>query len=488
MNEIPDNSPSANNAADDARSYEDRAVKAYTDGELTFADLVASLAKSPATARRYIKSLRLSGTVVRQRPCRHALSRIHPRKDEALHLLATRYHDFGPKFAAEKLAELHQIKLSAETVRKWMKAAGLWTDRVAKQPRIFQLREPRHRRGELCQVDGSYHKWFEKRGEACCLLVFIDDATSELMALRFVRHETSYDYLHTLRTYVRAHGIPLALFSDRHSVFRATIEGKSGRQPTQFASACASIGVEIVCAETPQAKGRVERANRTLQDRLVKELRLNKISTMRSGNEFLKEFMVDYNRRFARQPISPVDAHRPAAGIDLNALLSYRVERRVSKSLQICFNKMIFILTDTPLARMAIGDRVDVVTRLDGEIEVLFREHSLAFTIFDKIRRITGVPETLDAKRLGAALAFGAEIQEVEPQFFQRNPHALAEFRKHFAEPMDTASVTLREAPPELRKRYGGRPRPRLPNYPILVDMNRISARVRSFEEADDEG
>lgn len=199
------------------------------------------------------------------------------------------------------------IKIGVETLRGWMMGAGIWTDRTGRQPRIFS---PRERRGELVQVDGSYHRWFEKRGDEGCLLVFIDDATSEQKLLRLVDQETSYNYMSCLRSYIDRYGRPLALYSDRHSIFRATNPTKNGeRFPPQFARACRRLDIKVICATTPQAKGRVERANRTLQDRLVKELRLRNISTFDDANIYLEQYRREHNQRFARVPNDSEDAH-----------------------------------------------------------------------------------------------------------------------------------------------------------------------------------
>ena len=225
-------------------------------------------------------------------------------------LVRENYIDFGPTFASEKLAEDHGLKVSRETLRKWMQDAGMWLSR--KQRRTFH--QPRLRRecfGELIQIDGSDHHWFEDRGPACTLLVFIDDATSTLMHLQFVKSESTFSYFGALERYLEAHGRPVAFYSDKHTVFRVAQQGaQSGHGMTQFGRALNELSIEILCANSSQAKGRVERANRTLQDRLVKELRLAGISDMEDANAFLPDFMERYNARFAKAPRRPDDLHR----------------------------------------------------------------------------------------------------------------------------------------------------------------------------------
>ena len=185
------------------------------------------------------------------------------------------YADFGPTLAGEKLAELHGIRLARETLRQWMIEAGLWRDRKQRKQPVHQPRPRRECVGELVQVDGSQHWWFEDRGPQCTLLVFIDDATSRLMHLQFVESELTFAYFEAARAYLEAWGKPVAFYSDKHGVFRVNQPGAPGGDGmTQFGRALHALNIDIICANSSQAKGRVERANKTLQDRLVKELRL----------------------------------------------------------------------------------------------------------------------------------------------------------------------------------------------------------------------
>lgn len=231
-------------------------------------------------------------------------------RELVLGLVRQNYRDFGPTLAAEILLERHGIEVSRETLRKWLVDAEIWLSR--KQRRSFH--QPRLRRecvGELVQIDGSEHRWFEQRGESCTLLVFIDDATSRLMQLRFVPSESTSSYFEVLHNYLKTHGCPVAFYSDKHSVFRVNRpDTKNGSGMTQFGRALAELNIEIICANSSQAKGRVERANRTLQDRLVKELRLENVCDMEAGNAFLPGFLERFNKQFARKPAAPADLHR----------------------------------------------------------------------------------------------------------------------------------------------------------------------------------
>jgi hypothetical protein len=186
-------------------------------------------------------------------------------REAAIGVIRERYSDFGPTLAAEKLADLHDIHLARETVRQWMITAGLWKDRRA---RLKPVHQPRYRRdclGELIQIDGSEHWWFEGRGPQCTLLVYIDDATSRLMHLQFVESESTFDYFAATRAYLERHGKPVAFYSDKHGVFRVNKkDAVGGDGMTQFGRALHALNIDIICANSSQAKGRVERANGTL--------------------------------------------------------------------------------------------------------------------------------------------------------------------------------------------------------------------------------
>jgi transposase len=213
----------------------------------------------------------------------------------AVELVRTRYADFGPTLATEVLLEKHSLRVGRETLRRWMVAEGpVAVSQAATHLPSAATAAPALRR--VIQIDGSEQRWFEDRGAPCTLLVFIDDATSRLMRLRFVPSESTDSYFEALRGYLEAHGCPVAFYSDKHSVFRVVRQDtKGGQGMTQFGRALAELNIEILCANSSQAKGRVERANRTLQDRLVKELRVDGISDLDAGNNFLPGFVERFN-------------------------------------------------------------------------------------------------------------------------------------------------------------------------------------------------
>src|SRR6201994_4878106 len=270
----------------------------------------------------------------------------------ALSIVRERYPDFGPTLAAEKLAEHHSCSVSRETLRGWMIADGLWQDRRHRLPAPHQPRRRRDCPGELGQIDGSEHAWFEDRGPPCALGGFADEATSRLMQLRFVTSESAFDYFRTTRAYLEEHGKPVALYSDKHGIFRVNSKDAAGGDGvTQFGRALLALNIDIICANSPQAKGRIERAFGTLQDRMVKELRLAGVSTMAAANGWLPGFITAYNARFGRQPANAKDLHRPLTAADnLEEILTWREVRTVTNNLILYYDRMMLLLEPTPFA------------------------------------------------------------------------------------------------------------------------------------------
>jgi hypothetical protein len=268
-----------------------------------------------------------------------------------------------------------------------MIAEGMWKPKRAKQPSTHQMRERRACFGELIQIDGSDHNWFEERGEKCTLLVYIDDATGQLMELWFVPDETTFAYFEASRHYFERFGKPVAFYSDKHGIFRVNQERKTGLGSglTQFGRAMQELDIQIICANTPQAKGRIERANQTLQDRLVKELRLRGISDPQAGNAYLPEFREDYNRRFAVVPRSSHNAHRPLLKNDyLDVILTHQKTGTLSKNLTVQSNQVIYqIQSDRPHYALRHA-QVTICENAQAEVTILYKGKPLAYTIFHK--------------------------------------------------------------------------------------------------------
>lgn len=328
-------------------------------------------------------------------------------REQALALVRTRYVDFGPTLAREKLLEHHGVAVSTETLRQWMMHGGLWVSRSQRPRRAHQ---PRHRRsclGELVQIDGCDHAWFEDRGPKCTLLVFVDDATSRLQELRFVASESAFDYFASTRAYLERHGKPVAFYSDKASIFR--VSGSPTRQTagiTQFSRALSELNIDIVCANSPQAKGRVERAHLTLQDRLVKELRLRGISTPEAGNAYLPEFQADYNARFGRDPASAHDAHRPVRDDEnLARTFTWQEDRKLTRNLTLHYKRVLYLVEPGPDTLGLAGETCRVHEAADGGIEIFHAGRLLpSRALFDKNPHVSQGAIVAN-KRLGAVLA-----------------------------------------------------------------------------------
>lgn len=316
--------------------------------------------------------------------------------------LRDRYADFGATFAAEKLDQHEGISVSKETVRGIQARLGLHIPRERRKKRVFQLRERRPRFGELIQIDGSVHDWLEGRGPKMTLIVFIDDATGRLTSLQFAPAETTRAYREALRAHILAHGVPLALYSDRHGIFRINAkEVDSGDGLTEFGRVSARLGIGQICAWTPQAKGRVERANKTLQDRLIKEMRLASISDMAAAQAFLPAFMARHNAQFAVAPRVVEDAHKPwnAPIAALDAALALHEPRTLSKALTFSAGGAVHCIKTRDAGIAFRGAKVTVRHYLDGQMDVLFKDRVLPYTTVRKLPRAATIEDdkTLDA-------------------------------------------------------------------------------------------
>ena len=354
-----------------------------------------------------------------------------------LSIVRERYEDFGPTLAAEKLLEVHGLPIGVETLRQWMIEDGLW---VRRRDRLKRVHQPRHRRdrlGELVQVDGCEHWWFEDRGPQCTLLVFVDDATSRLMHLSFVASESAFAYSQAARAYLEQHGKPIALYSDKHSVFRTNKPEAAEGGMTQFGRALHELNIDILCANAPQAKGRVERAHKTLQDRLVKELRLAGADDIDAGNALLPAFMADYNRRFGKPARMDKDLHRPLAPRDdLDGSFAWRVERTVTHALTVQYDRVMFILEPNDVTRALPRKKVTVYDFPDGRIEVRHQGLALPYRTFDRITRVDQ-GAIVENKRLTEALDLCRALQaELPPKQRSRKAPARSAQAAHiFAAP-----------------------------------------------------
>jgi transposase len=340
------------------------------------------------------------GIVSRRRgkPSNHRLDPLTVQK--AIDLICEHYRDFGPTLAHEKLTEKHDLRLSRESVRGIMIAEGWWKPKRAKKLHVHQMRERRACLGELVQIDGSEHAWFEERGPKCTLLVYIDDATGQLMELWFVKQESFFAYCEASRHYFERCGKPVAFYSDKHSIFRVNTEQflSLGEGLTQFGRAMQELDIQIICANTPQAKGRIERANQTLQDRLVKELRLRGISDMDSANAYLPEFREDFNRRFAVPPRSSHDAHRPLLKSEnLDIILTHQKKGTLSKNLTVQSKKVIYQIQSNRPGYALRKAQVTLCENAQGNVTIFYKDMPLEYTIYHRPSR---QGEVVDSKSL----------------------------------------------------------------------------------------
>jgi len=392
-----------------------KCIQGLIDGQLKQHAVATRLGLTTRQVRRLVRQYEQQGPLgliskLRNRPSNRRL-----KSDVAEHafgILRSTYADFGPTLAAEKLRERHGVDLAVETVRSLMVAGGLWLPRRLRAPKIQQPRSRRACLGELIQIDGCDHRWFEDRAPACTALVYVDDATSRLMVVLFVGAESTFAYFEATHKYLERYGKPLAFYSDKASVFRVNKQSAAtGKGHTQFGRALYELNIDGMCANTPAAKGRVERAHQTLQDRLVKELRLQRISTVDGANEFMPSFIDDYNHRFGKLPRDRHDAHRAVRkDEDLEAIFAWREYRKVTDSLTLRYERKMYLIEDTPSNRRYIGKYIEVFQFPDGRIEIRVAGVSLPYSTYNNIGTIDH-GAIVDNKRLSQVLRTAQIIQ-----------------------------------------------------------------------------
>ena len=307
-------------------------------------------------------------------------------KTAVLERLRERYADWGPTLAAQELAK-GGLKVDHETLRRWLLASGEWKPSRSRREHRTR-RERRSRLGELVQMDGSHHAWFGDGDRRYCLMNLVDDATGITWSV-MGEEETTELAMRAVWQWIERYGIPQALYTDRKNVFIAEREPTpeeqlAGKGPlTAFGKACDKLGIPIIAANSPQAKGRVERNHEVYQDRLVKMLRLEGITTLEGANRFLEDGFVDeLNDKFAKPACDPVDAHRPLpAGLELAQVFCFEENRTVMNDWCVRDQNTFYQIhkDNRPLPRPK--DKVVVRTRLDGAVELVYRERLLAFTV-----------------------------------------------------------------------------------------------------------
>lgn len=306
-------------------------------------------------------------------------------KEQALSIVESKYPDFGPTFAAEKLEQNHQLIINRETLRQIMISAGLWQARKRK-PTHREWRERKNCLGELVQLDGSDHDWFEGRGRTprCTLLAFIDDATSRITHLEFAG-ETTIGVMGATKWYIKKHGIPHELYVDRGKVFKVNLNNEEEDKITQYRRAIEELGSSLTYARSPQAKGRVERLFGTLQDRLVKELRLKGISTIKEANEFIeKEYLPKHNEKYSVEPKSNTNLHREAKGYDLDEILCIKETRILTSDFTLRHESKWYQLEKKQKTLVFPRNEITIKTHLDQTVSLTIRSTNLYFHEIDK--------------------------------------------------------------------------------------------------------
>ena len=357
-------------------------IQKVLEGGLKQVEAAEVLSLSSRHIRRVVKRVRKEGHRgivhrLRGRPSNRKIS--DQLKEKVIKLYGKSYKGFGPTLASEKLLERDGVRISDETLRGWLIEAGDWK-RTRKTRKHRQWRERKGHPGEMVQMDGSHHAWFEDRGESCVLMGYIDDARGDAFG-RFYDYEGTMPAMDSFKRYIRKRGLPLKVYLDGHSTYKSTAkptieEELEGIEPlSEFERALKELGVEVRHAHSPQAKGRIERLFRTFQDRVIKEMRLRGIKTIEEGNKFLEEYLPLYNKRFSVRPREKEDVHRPLPrGIDLNAVLCIKTQRTLRNDFTVAHNHKLYQIEEATKA-----SKVIVQDRMDGSMRITYQGQVLRF-------------------------------------------------------------------------------------------------------------
>ena len=366
-------------------------IQKVLEGIIKQVEAAEILSLSGRQVRRIVKRIRSEGNrgVIHRSRGRSSNRRIsHKIKERVIDLYRTQYKGFGPTLASEKLLERNGIRINDETLRMWLMGTGDWRKR-RRHRRHRQWRERKHHEGEMVQMDGSHHDWFEGRGPWCVLMGYIDDAKGRVLG-RFYDYEGTIPAMDSFKRYIQKYGLPLSVYLDRYKTYKSTAKPTLEDQLndveplSDFERALRELGVEVVHANSPQAKGRIERLFGTLQDRLVKEMRLRGIRTLEEANDFLEEYLPIYNRRFSVSPKERENLHRPLGrGWDLDAILCIKTERTLRNDFTVAHNRKLYQVEDK-----VHTSKVMVQDRMDGSMRITHKDRALKF------REITARPTT----------------------------------------------------------------------------------------------
>ena len=340
------------------------------------------LGLSSRQIRRIVKRVRLEGDkgIIHKSRGQPSKRRIpETTRDKIIHLYRLQYSDFGPTLASEKLQERDHLAVSDETLRLWLLGSGDWKKR--RKTRVHRRwRERKAHRGEMVQMDGSHHDWFEGRGPPCVLMSYIDDATGRVFA-RFYEYEGTIPAMDSFKRYIQKFGLPLSVYLDRHTTYKspakASVEDVLNDEVplSEFERALKELEVEVIHAMSPQAKGRIERLFRTLQDRMVKEMRLRVIRTIEEANDFLKQYLTLYNRRFSVPPRERDNLHRSLPkGFNLDAILCIKTGRTLRNDFTVAHNTKLYQIEDRTRA-----SKIIVHDYINGSVRMSYRDQPLRF-------------------------------------------------------------------------------------------------------------
>lgn len=357
-------------------------IQKVLEGIIKQIEAAELLSLSGRQIRRIVKRIRSEGSrgIIHRSRGRRSNRRIADKiRERVINLYRTQYEGFGPTLASEKLLERNKIEISDETLRKWLIEAGDWK-KTRKHKKHRQWRERKHHYGEMVQMDGSHHDWFEGRGPWCVLMGYIDDATGRAFG-RFYEYEGTMPAMDSFKHYIQKYGLPMSVYLDKHTTYKspakASIEDQLNDSPalSEFERALKELGVEVIHANSPQAKGRIERLFGTFQDRLVKEMRLRGIRTIEEANRFLEEYLPGYNDRFAVCPRGKDNLHRPVGrGVNLDGILCMKTKRVLRKDFTVAHNCKLYQVEDH-----ISTSRVMVQDRLDGSVHITYKNRSLRF-------------------------------------------------------------------------------------------------------------
>ena len=431
-------------------------VHKVLDKNLKQVEVADILGLSDRQMRRIVARARKEGDAglihkSRGRPSNRALPK--KLKKRVIRLYRQKYPDFGPKFANEKLFEIDKITIGDQTLRNWLIEDGAWQV-THKRRKYRRWRERKHRYGQMQQADFSHHDWFEGRGPKCVLSAYIDDATGRVYA-RFDDYEGTLPFMASFKGYARKYGLPHSVYIDKHTTYKSpkkpSIEEElNNKEPlTQVGRALKELGVEVIFANSPQAKGRIERLFKTFQNRVIKEMRLKGIKSVDEANEFLKEYLPKFNKRFCVEALEKGNLHRPLPkGVDLDSILCIREDHPLRKDCTIVHDKKLYQV----LSRVDAKE-VTVQERINGKLLIVYKGQRL------KYKEITTRPKRKQEKlkylfaRIRKERARPSMEHPLKGPFFRaRYRHLQQNSQKEKVAPKEKGLLLIRDKKPDISK------------------------------------